>query len=111
MHACANGTEVARTNMPAGTITANTIAAATADGAAEDTFFPFTVDPSLLVGGANTLAVEIHQRSRNSSDISFDLSLDADRQSGPPAPAAPANLHATGTTGTTIEVSYTSGCP
>jgi chitodextrinase len=101
-----NGTEVARTNMPTGTITSTTIAAATADGAAEDTFFPFTVNPSLLVTGANTLAVEIHQRSRNSSDISFDLSLDADRQSAPPAPAAPTGLQATGTTGTTIDLAW-----
>ena len=38
---------------------------------------PDPIDPSLLVEGANVLAVEIHQTSVTSSDISFDLELDA----------------------------------
>jgi len=41
----------------------------------EDTWLSFPVNPALLVNGTNTLAVEIHQAARNSSDISFDLQL------------------------------------
>ena len=41
----------------------------------EDAWFSFPVDPSLLINGTNTLAVEIHQWAVTSSDISFDLQL------------------------------------
>jgi tartrate-resistant acid phosphatase type 5 len=68
-----NGREVHRSNMPAGTITAETRAAATADD--EDAFTTVSLPGDLFVTGGNTIAVEIHQVSRSSSDISFDLSL------------------------------------
>ncbi|HOW68309.1 MAG TPA: hypothetical protein P5186_20935 [Candidatus Paceibacterota bacterium] len=42
------------------------------------------LDPSFLVGGANLVAVEIHQHRASSSDISFDLAL-----TGEPVPPAP----------------------
>jgi hypothetical protein len=68
-----NGTEVARQNMPSGTITAATLASgATPD---EVSFFPSAVSAGALVAGTNVLAVEIHQSAVNSSDISFDLQL------------------------------------
>ena len=70
-----NGVEVARPNMPGGTITAGTLAASGVAGADESTFYPFTFAPSLLAAGANVLAVEIHQASVLSSDISFALEL------------------------------------
>ena len=41
----------------------------------ESTFFTSSVDPALLVDGPNVIAVEIHQQSVTSSDISFDLEL------------------------------------
>ncbi|HEV8293514.1 MAG TPA: hypothetical protein VGP94_16375, partial [Tepidisphaeraceae bacterium] len=44
---------------------------------AETTFVTASVNPALLVDGVNQLAVEIHQNLNNSSDISFDLGLDA----------------------------------
>ena len=72
-----NGTEVVRSNMPAGTINFNTYAATDVDGGAESTFFPFAVPPALLVAGTNTLAVEVQQNWGGSSDLSFDLALDA----------------------------------
>jgi chitodextrinase len=72
-----NGSEVARSNMPA-TWNFNTLAPSNVDGAAESTFFTFTPAPGLLVAGSNTLAVEVHQNSNASSDVSFDLALDAD---------------------------------
>ena len=46
----------------------------------EDTWLAFSLDPNLLVNGANTLAVEVHQWSPISSDISFDLQLLATSQ-------------------------------
>ncbi len=74
-----NGTEVARSNMPGGTITWTTTASATVAGGDEDTFFVFSVPTSALVAGTNVIAVEIHQRSASSSDISFDLALEGIR--------------------------------
>lgn len=70
-----NGVEVARSNLPAGAIGAATLASTAVGGAAEASFFGFTVPAELLVAGANLLAVEIHQSAANSSDISFDASL------------------------------------
>ncbi len=70
-----NGTEVARSNMPAGTITYTTFASSAVAAAEENAWLWFTVDPGLLATGTNVLAVEIHQSSPTSSDISFDLQL------------------------------------
>ena len=68
-----NGTEVYRTNMPTGTITANTFAA----GAIEtNEFFVHEFDASALQEGNNVVAVEVHQASLTSSDVSFDFSLE-----------------------------------
>src|SRR4030095_8192708 len=71
-----NGTEVYRTNMATGTISYSTLASA---DATDDGKTPQTVSlsSSLLVNGTNVIAVEIHQRTRSSSDISFDLQLTA----------------------------------
>jgi hypothetical protein len=70
-----NGTEVFRTNMPTGAISYTTKASAAVDGAAESTYVQTSVSPSLLVSGNNVIAVEVHQRAANSSDISFNLEL------------------------------------
>jgi hypothetical protein len=72
-----NGNEVVRDNMPAGTINYSTYAVTAVGGTDESTFFEFTVDKSGLAAGKNVIAVEIHQSSGTSSDVSFDLSLDA----------------------------------
>ncbi len=70
-----NGTEVVRSNMPSGTITYLTTAASTIAGQAEDEFNIFNISSSVLNQGENIIAVEIHQRSPTSSDVSFDLKL------------------------------------
>jgi hypothetical protein len=70
-----NGTEIARSNMPAGTIGSTTLASGNVSGGAESQFFAFTVPASAFVNGTNTLAVEVHQDNRTSSDLSFDLGL------------------------------------
>jgi hypothetical protein len=70
-----NGVEVFRSNMPAGAVDYLTPAVIAVGGTDETTFYSQPVDPSLLVSGANTLAVEIHQSGGTSSDIMFDLEL------------------------------------
>jgi hypothetical protein len=71
-----NGVEVLLENIT-NPVDAATLADSTVSGQDEDTFFTFTLDPADLVVGTNTLAVEVHNRRTNSSDISFDLSLEA----------------------------------
>ncbi len=66
-----NGTEVRRINMPAGPITASTLALS--DG--EFTNELAVISPAALVNGTNVIAVEIHQGSTNSADLSFALEL------------------------------------
>ena len=70
-----NGSEVVRSNMPIGTINYLTLAMSAVAGSNEDTFYQFFIDPRSLIDGENVLAVEIHQASVSSSDISFDLEL------------------------------------
>jgi hypothetical protein len=62
-------------NMPTGTINYQTWAYSTVSGSGETTFYIYTLDPSILHAGQNTIAVEIHQDKASSSDISFDLKL------------------------------------
>ena len=70
-----NGTEVMRSNMPTGTIGSSTVASSNVSGSGASAWNAATVSPSLLHNGTNTIAVEVHQRSASSSDISFNLSL------------------------------------
>ncbi|MES2477296.1 MAG: Ig-like domain-containing protein [Verrucomicrobiota bacterium] len=71
-----NGTEVARQNMPTGPITYQTFTSSIVDGANETTYFASAAAPMpVLVEGANTIAVELHQRDGASSDLGFDLEL------------------------------------
>ncbi|MCP5522541.1 MAG: lamin tail domain-containing protein [Verrucomicrobiales bacterium] len=72
-----NGHEVMRDNLPEGDISYTSRANTAIGGADESTFQVRDIDPTLLVEGANLLAVEIHQANPTSSDISFDLSLEA----------------------------------
>ncbi len=71
-----NGNELARPNMPAtGTINFDTLSIdSSGDGS---TILISDIDPELLVDGENILAVEVHQHSDASSDISFQLGLNA----------------------------------
>jgi hypothetical protein len=73
-----NGVEVFRRNMPAGIITDSTLALTDVSGVAETTFEEIRI-PNTLVNGINTLAVEIHQVSKQSNDKGFDLEVSAKR--------------------------------
>ena len=68
-----NGAEVGRVNMPAGPIAHNT--AATTSAEPERNVHLLPLPPKALRKGHNTLAVEVHQCSRGSSDLAFDLAV------------------------------------
>lgn len=76
-----NGKEVYRTNMPSGIIKYNTLAVKALNGIDEVSFEKTIIDASFLKNGDNVIAVEIHQVSPSSSDISFDFQLFGDKTS------------------------------
>jgi len=92
-----NGTEVARVNLPTGTLTDASRAPVGLAGNAEDTFVPVVVPASVLVEGTNTIAVEVHQNAAASADLSFDARLSAVRDGDqPPPPPVPVDVVARG---------------
>jgi hypothetical protein len=80
-----NGREIARPNMPE---FPEEIGPATAALSSQDVTDTITLSGSEFVEGQNTIAVEIHQRASDSSDISFALQLVArtERQAAPLTP-------------------------
>jgi Calcineurin-like phosphoesterase/PKD domain/Purple acid Phosphatase, N-terminal domain/Secretion system C-terminal sorting domain len=74
-----NGVEVYRDNMPAGIITYSTFSSTFApdDG---QSFLSNKLPLNSFVNGNNVIAIEIHQNSLTSSDLSFDFELLADTQ-------------------------------
>jgi hypothetical protein len=66
-----NGVELGRSNMPAGPIGYGTLT----PNYVENAPVAFTIPANLLLPGANTLAVEVHQNSVTSSDLSFAANL------------------------------------
>src|SRR5215207_5856025 len=78
-----NGVEAFRSNMPTGSITHSTAASSTVNGGNESTVQTYTVPASMFVAGDNVIAVEVHQISLSSTDISFQLGIIA----SPPATA------------------------
>ena len=70
-----NGTELFRDNMPTGNVASATLAASTVGDAGETTWWTRRFDPARLVPGENTIAVEIHQSTPSSSDLSFDAQV------------------------------------
>ena len=74
-----NGKEVVRNNLPDGEIAYATAATnAIANGTGETTYYEFDVWEGYLVEGTNLLAVEVHQSTNTSTDLSFDLQLNGD---------------------------------
>ena len=81
-----NGTEVARSNMPTGTITSSTLAPVAIAGADETAYVSLPITGTLY-SGTNVIAVEIHQNAASSSDLGFDLALSGRGNTGAlPAP-------------------------
>jgi hypothetical protein len=79
-----NGTEVFRSNMTndVGVPILYTDFAGGATGS-ETAFNVTNASPSVLVPGQNIIAVEVHQQSPDSSDVSFELVLEGQRPAGP----------------------------
>lgn len=67
-----NGTEVYRSGMPTGAVSQTTRAYEATD---ENAWYTAAVNRGLLISGTNVIAVEVHQVSPDSSDLSFDMSL------------------------------------
>lgn len=85
-----NGTEIYRNNLPSGEIVHTTLAPIAVTGAEESTSFLMASLPvTSLQSGSNVLAVEIHQQSGGSSDISFDLELQGQNAAVPSIIRAP----------------------
>ena len=72
-----NGIEVLRDDMPDGEILPTTLASAATTS--ETGFFSYTLDAFPLVEGHNVVAVEIHQYTATSSDLTMDLQLSGSR--------------------------------
>ena len=68
-----NGVELVRSNLPAGALTHATLALNALDDG--NTVFSYPISAAMLVAGNNTIAVELHQTTAASSDISFDFEL------------------------------------
>lgn len=73
-----NGVEVWRYNMPAAPtpIAFTSLASTAITNAAETTWQEHVFSGAALLPGDNWLAVEVHQNTLNSSDLSFDFTLD-----------------------------------
>jgi hypothetical protein len=85
-----NGQEVARDAMPDGPVTFDTFASVTASDEAERRFVEFDVLTPQLNQGTNVIAAEVHQVTLNSSDLGFDLEVEAYRGLAETAPSADA---------------------
>ncbi|HYW78872.1 MAG TPA: lamin tail domain-containing protein, partial [Thermoguttaceae bacterium] len=69
-----NGHEGPRSNMPTGPVDYQTLSGT--NTGSENAFRNLgSIDPSWLVQGENVIAVEIHQKTLDSSDLSFDLKM------------------------------------
>jgi hypothetical protein len=79
-----NGVEVFRSNMPAGAISSSTPASLALGGGDEFIAVQTNLPPARLRSGTNVVAVEVHQQSGGSSDLGFDLALDAEYTSENP---------------------------
>ena len=87
-----NGTEIVRDGFGVGTTVTYQTAAAIAGDDGQN-FIPFGNLPlGLLNSGTNTLAVEVHQTSGSSSDLSFDCRLTASRITGGTSILLPAGV-------------------
>ncbi len=86
-----NGVEATRVNMPAGTITATTLASTNVEaGTALSAYVP--LPSNALVAGSNRLSVEVHQFASGNSDIVWGAQLDLDVFDPVPGSAPPLRL-------------------
>jgi hypothetical protein len=84
-----NGEELLRTNMPTGTITNTSLASSGISGSAELVYNTYAIPAGKLINGKNQIAVEVHNQSASSSDISFDAFITYTAKAAAPVPTAP----------------------
>ncbi|MCI1996961.1 MAG: hypothetical protein LKJ66_14770, partial [Clostridium luticellarii] len=85
-----NGKEIHRENMPEGNVDYKTLSKDSLGTVKNDV--EFDVDPTVLKQGTNTIAVEVHQRSADSSDLVFDMNLISNKKDEPsPSQPEPTN--------------------
>jgi hypothetical protein len=72
-----NGKEVIRDNMDRWSVSSSSTASEAVNGVGESAFHTYQINPALFTEGENIIAVEIHQSSAGSSDLSFDMDLTA----------------------------------
>jgi PKD repeat protein len=85
-----NGTEVGRSNMPAGTVKFSTYASsARSTSIAMANPVVLDVPVSLLLNGTNTVAAETHLNYHATANVSFDLTATATTSGGGTAPNQP----------------------
>ena len=113
-----NGVEVARDNLPAGTIGYTTRASTGRSGADEATVRAFAIPPTSVRPGINTIAVEVHQDSGGSSDLSFAASLASTgavpmstTTTAPPTTTSTSTTTTSTTTTTTVPPTTTTTAP
>ncbi len=75
-----NGVELLRDNLPSSAITPTRLATTAIGGTDETAWNVFTVPATALLTGTNTVAIELHQSTANSSDLGLDLRLSGLRQ-------------------------------
>jgi hypothetical protein len=101
-----NGTEVVRSNLPTGPLTAASYSSTKVTAADGVTWYQFTVPGDLLVSGDNVIAAELHQDAKSDTRAVFDLELVRATPAETNPPTRPA-LTLTGTTETSIAFSWT----
>lgn len=94
-----NGTKAVSSNMP-NTYNYTTAASSGIEGANENVFYTYSIQSSLLVAGNNVIAVEVHQRSKTSTDVSFDLKLEGNLNVACGSPSALTTTNINSTNGT-----------
>ncbi len=100
-----NGTEVWRTNLRP-TATGGSLASTGVFGSDESAWTTVSIPASALVAGANVIAVEVHNSSRTSSDISFDAELIANAGAAA-VPSAPTGFSAKAVSTSVVDLSWT----
>ena len=68
-----NGVEIFRSNMPDGDITYLTTSSTIVSGSDENVYFITEVPKTAFIQGINRIAVELHNRDGQSSDLQFDM--------------------------------------
>jgi hypothetical protein len=105
-----NGTEIFRSNIdPTGVINFDTLTGVNATDDGTLYFSSTNLSPALLVPGQNLLAVEIHQSTLDSSDLSFDAMLVAQEAPPPNILVQPAPASQTVRQGQSVTLSVTAG--